>query len=110
MNELLADFVSHRIDAMFDSKTASPGRAEACATGSAEDRSLLESSLSRIKRWRLPPNWGSRDWEDELLAIARAAAWQARCEYDPAPRVPFEAFLRLRIRQAAYQRYRQEWR
>lgn len=73
-------------------------------------REIPDRWLARIMRWRVPPNWGPRDWSDEIRAIARAASWQASREFDPSRAVPFEWFVRHRILQAAYQRYRQEWR
>jgi RNA polymerase sigma factor (sigma-70 family) len=57
----------------------------------------------------VPPNWSHRDWSGEIRAQTAAAAWQAACDYDASRGVPFEAFVRERVNEAALGRYRREW-
>jgi DNA-directed RNA polymerase specialized sigma subunit len=45
-----------------------------------------------------------------MRAQSAAAAWQAARDYDTSRGVPFEAFVRERVMEAALLRYRQEWR
>jgi DNA-directed RNA polymerase specialized sigma24 family protein len=73
----------------------------------------LESTIACLRRifhWRVPPNWSRRDWFCEIRAQSAAAAWRAACDYDASRNVPFEAFVRKRVMEAALGRYRQEWR
>jgi hypothetical protein len=70
---------------------------------------ILDSSLRRIFRWRVPPNWSVSDWRNEMRAEAACAAWQAVCDYDPSRGVPFSAFGRQRVLTGTLTRYRQEW-
>ena len=70
---------------------------------------ILDSSLRRIFRWRVPPNWSISDWRNEMRAEAACAAWQAVCDYDPSLGVPFNAFARQRVLTSTLTRYRQEW-
>jgi DNA-directed RNA polymerase specialized sigma24 family protein len=44
-----------------------------------------------------------------MQALGAAAAWQARCEYDPARGVPLDAFIHQRVMSCARTRCRQEW-
>jgi hypothetical protein len=70
---------------------------------------ILDSSLRRIFRWRVPPNWSISDWRNEMRAEAACAAWQAVCDYDPSLGVPFNAFARQRVLTSTLTRYRREW-
>jgi hypothetical protein len=70
---------------------------------------ILESSLRRIFRWRVPPNWSISDWRNEMRAEAACAAWQAVRDYEPSLGVPFNAFARQRVLTSTLTRYRQEW-
>jgi hypothetical protein len=70
---------------------------------------ILDSSLRRIFRWRVPPNWSISDWRNEMRAEAACAAWQAVRDYDPLLGVPFNAFARQRVLTSTLTRYRQEW-
>jgi hypothetical protein len=47
--------------------------------------SAMQFGFKRIRSWRVPPNWSRGDWFEELAAVGTAAAWQAVCEFDPAP-------------------------
>ena len=70
---------------------------------------ILDSSLRRIFRWRVPPNWSISDWRNEMRAEAACAAWQAVCDYDASLGVPFDAFAYQRVLTSTLTRYRQEW-
>lgn len=70
---------------------------------------MFANGLFRLLRSRVPPNWSARDWFEEMQALGAAAAWQARCEYDPSRGVPLSAFIRQRVLSSARTRYRQEW-
>lgn len=69
----------------------------------------LEPSLHRICRWRTPPNWSRSAWEEEVRAMALAAAWQSTLDFEPARGVPLAAFLFHRVVSRVFTRYRQEW-
>ena len=70
---------------------------------------IIDSSLRRIFKWRVPPNWSIADWRKEMRAEAACAAWQAVCDYDRSLGVPFTAFARQRVLTSTLTRYRQEW-
>lgn len=70
----------------------------------------VEACLQQTKRWRCPPNWSQKDWEEELWAVAYAAAWEASDSYDPSQNASLEAFVKGRVQTAILQRYREEWR
>lgn len=58
----------------------------------------------------MPPNWALRDWQEELLAQARAVAWEAYLAYNPASGVPLEAFVFIKVREALRTYWRKEWK
>src|SRR5262249_5045976 len=70
---------------------------------------IVDSSLRRIFKWRVPPNWSIAEWWKEMRAEAACAAWQAVCDYDPSLGVPFDAFAYQRVLTKTLTRYRQEW-
>ena len=70
---------------------------------------LLNSCLSRVYAWHVPPHWSSRDWFEEMRAHSVSAAWEAVCDYDPSRNVPLAAFIYRRVIAGALTRYRQEW-
>lgn len=70
---------------------------------------IVDSSLRRIFKWRVPPNWSIAEWRNEMRAEAACAAWQAACDYDPSLGVPFDAFAYQRVLTKTLTRYRQEW-
>ena len=70
---------------------------------------VVDSSLRRIFKWRVPPNWSISEWRNEMRAEAGCAAWQAVCDYDPSLGVPFDAFAYQRVLTKTLTRYRQEW-
>jgi DNA-directed RNA polymerase specialized sigma24 family protein len=70
---------------------------------------VVDSSLRRIFKWRVPPNWSISEWRNEMRAEAACAAWQAVCDYDPSLGVPFDAFTYQRVLTKTLTRYRQEW-
>ena len=70
---------------------------------------IVDSSLRRIFKWRVPPNWSISEWRNEMRAEAACAVWQAVCDYDPSLGVPFDAFAYQRVLTKTLTRYRQEW-
>jgi DNA-directed RNA polymerase specialized sigma24 family protein len=70
---------------------------------------IVDSSLRRIFKWRVPPNWSISEWRNEMRAEAACAVWQAVCDYDPSLGVPFDAFAYQRVLTKTFTRYRQEW-
>ena len=70
---------------------------------------VVDSSLRRIFKWRVPPNWSISEWRNEMRAEAACAVWQAVCDYDPSLGVPFDAFAYQRVLTKTLTRYRQEW-
>jgi DNA-directed RNA polymerase specialized sigma24 family protein len=80
--------------------------------GLANDDELsaaLRQAFGRILSWRIPPNWSTHDWFDEVKAITAAACYQAKLDYDLERGVPLTAFLYQRALTCAWTRYRQEW-
>jgi len=75
---------------------------------SLESRTVA-SCLKRIRRWRGPPRWSRWEWLEEIEAEVTIATLEARRDFNAARGVPWEAFLRLRIMNAALARYRREW-
>jgi DNA-directed RNA polymerase specialized sigma subunit len=69
----------------------------------------LSSSLHRIFRWRVPPNWSVSDWREEIRAEAACAACHAAQDYNASLGVPFGAYARQRVLARTLTRYRQEW-
>lgn len=63
----------------------------------------------RLRRWPVPHPWSAGEWLEEMEAEASAAAVQAARDFDPGRGVPWFAFLRRRIMEAALARYRREW-
>jgi len=63
----------------------------------------------RVCSWCTPPNWGQREWFEEICAVAAAAAWEAETGFDPAYGISMGAFVRYRVLGRALTRYRQEW-
>jgi DNA-directed RNA polymerase specialized sigma24 family protein len=57
----------------------------------------------------VPANWSARDWREEMRAERAAAAWQARCDYDPGRGVPLEFFVHQRVMARLLARHRKEW-
>lgn len=47
-----------------------------------------------------PPHWTLWDWQEELMAIGWAAAWEAYHAFDPERCVPLEVFVLLRVKAA----------
>ena len=70
---------------------------------------ILQSSLHRIFRWRVPPNWSVSDWREEMRAEAVCAACHAAQDFDPSRGVPLDAYARQRVLSRTFTRYRQEW-
>ena len=70
---------------------------------------VSDNFLRRVFRWRVPPNWSTSDWRNEMQAEAACAVWQAMCDYDPSLNVPFGAFAQQRVLASALTRYRREW-
>lgn len=64
---------------------------------------------SRIRTWRIPPRWSSRDWWDEARAQGALAACEALRAFDPSRLVPLDAFLYRRVVESVWTLYRQEW-
>jgi DNA-directed RNA polymerase specialized sigma24 family protein len=75
-----------------------------------DDELVIQRCLQRIRRWRLPPQWSFEDWRDEVKAQARAEAWQAELDFNPARGVPIARFTYSRVIAGILTRYRQEWR
>jgi len=70
---------------------------------------VLNNCFRRICSWRVPPNWSTSDWFDEIKAHGVAALWQALCDYDAGRAVPLEAFVYQRVVARVLTRHRQEW-
>lgn len=69
---------------------------------------MARQLLRQIRIWRVPPNWSSRDWYEEMKAEAAAAGWEAQRDFDPTRGVPLEAFVHQRVWARILRRYRRE--
>lgn len=65
---------------------------------------LIAQCLNRAKMWRCPVHWQPDDWQEELLAVARAALWEGISKG-----IRSEAELRRFIMASLMRRYRDEW-
>jgi len=74
-----------------------------------ELNTTLRACFRRVRSWRLPRNWSSSDWSEEIIAIEAASACQAELEFDPKHQIPFGAFVYHRVMARCLTRYRQEW-
>jgi len=87
----------------YDSESDVRGISDEAASG-------MSAALRRAQGWRVPPNWSSTDWRDELEAVAIVAVWQAQLDYDSSRKVPVGGFIFARVLARTLTRYRQEWR
>src|SRR5262245_53194503 len=97
---------------MRNSQTKSANRSNVRDRWSSTDlvsSALLNSCLSRVSAWHVPPNWSRRDWFEEVRADIVAAAWQAVCDFDASRNVPLPAFIYRRMISSALTRFRREW-
>jgi len=65
--------------------------------------------MNRIRRWRVPPRWLAKDWNEEMQAEGVMAVLEALVEFDSSYGVPLWKFVGMRIRGRAIARYRKEW-
>ncbi len=70
----------------------------------------LDECLRESNRWNKPPNWSEADWREEMKAVALFALWSAICSYDHNSQIAIDQFVKLRVKAALLQRYREEWR
>jgi DNA-directed RNA polymerase specialized sigma24 family protein len=70
---------------------------------------IWSSCWRRLRRWRVPPRWSARDWQEEAKAQGQAAAIQAAQDFDPDAQVPLPVFVRWRVMAAVLAQYRREW-
>jgi len=87
-------------------RTKSPAQGEAMADAL---KPVLQSCRTRVRSWRVPPNWSPSDWFEEIEAVEAIAAWQADSVYDPSSGINYEAFVYQNVMARALTRYRQEW-
>lgn len=74
-----------------------------------EVRDIATAVWQRACNWQAPPHWQPEQFQDELWALAQAAAYEAFCTFDPQRGVPLEAFVFVRVLNALRTFYRQEW-
>lgn len=70
----------------------------------------IEECLREVRRWKIPPNWSDKDWTEEMKSIALMAGWMALASYNPRRKVPVGQFIKIQVKAALLQRYRDEWR
>lgn len=71
--------------------------------------SALQTGLRRVRFWHPPPNWSAKDWEEEIVDIGSAAAFEAVSEFDASRSIPVEAFVYYRVLARVLTCYRREW-
>jgi DNA-directed RNA polymerase specialized sigma24 family protein len=70
---------------------------------------VVNQCWKRLRSWQVPPHWSPVDWQDEVIAQAHSAAWEALGDYDTSRGVPLNAFVHSRVIHKVWTRYRQEW-
>ncbi len=70
----------------------------------------IEECLREVSRWKTPPNWSEKEWQEEMKGVALLAGYLAFCSYKSHQKVPTNLFVKGRIKAALLQRYREEWR
>lgn len=70
----------------------------------------VEECLREVSCWDVPPNWAKSDWLEEMKSVALFALWVAICSYDSNRQVPMDKFVKVKVKAALLQRYREEWR
>lgn len=70
----------------------------------------LDECLKESNQWNKPPNWSEADWREEMKAVTLFALWSAICSYDHNSQIAIDQFVKLRVKAALLQRYREEWR
>jgi len=83
---------------------------EIVATMGEEAATGFKCGFGQTRSWRVPPNWSSTDWREELCALAIMSAWQAIKDFAPSRGIPLGGFVCYRVKAQALTRYRQEWR
>ncbi len=72
----------------------------------------IEECLREVSRWKTPPNWSEKEWQEEMKGVALLAGWTAFCSHRlrQKQKIPARLFVKGRIKAALLQRYREEWR
>ncbi|MEZ8216596.1 RNA polymerase sigma factor, sigma-70 family [Candidatus Fervidibacteria bacterium JGI MDM2 SSWTFF-3-K9] len=70
----------------------------------------IEECLREVSRWKTPPNWSEKEWQEEMKGVALLAGWTAFCSHRLHQKFPRKSFVKGRIKAALLQRYREEWR
>ena len=70
----------------------------------------IEECLREVSRWKTPPNWSEKEWQEEMKGVAFLAGWVAFYSYKSHQKIPTSQFVKGRIKAALLQRYREEWR
>src|SRR4029450_9456417 len=83
-----------------------PGIGDVESSTDPVSSALLNSCLSRVSAWQVPPCWSRLDWLEERRAYIVSAAWQAVCDYDSSRNVPLPAFVYRRVIADSLTRYR----
>jgi hypothetical protein len=74
-----------------------------------EGAKSAQSTLRRARQWYRPPHWDGNEWQKELDAIARAAAFKACCCFDEQQSVPLEAIVFQQVLIALRDFHRHDW-
>src|ERR1041385_1918126 len=64
--------------------------------------------LRRLRRWRTPANWSSRDWLEEERSVVKLAVYQALIKYEAAPSSSLGHLIYLHALSRALTRHHQE--
>jgi RNA polymerase sigma factor (sigma-70 family) len=81
---------------------------DSASTRESLNRVLL-ACVRRVRSWRVPPNWSTTDWFQEIEEVQAVAGWLAECDFDSSKGIPLAGFVYHRVMAHALCRYRQEW-
>ena len=69
----------------------------------------LQAALRKARKWRRPLHWDGYEWQKELDAIAKAAAFKACCCFDEQQGITLETFVFWQVLTVLRDFHRREW-
>src|SRR5437762_6298680 len=91
-------------------RTNTPSPSRHCSLrDQAEIDTICPVCMTRIRLWRVPPNWSPPDWFAEEESVVTGAIWRSAPQYSPQFGIAAPVFLEGRGLAQGLTRYRQEW-
>jgi hypothetical protein len=69
----------------------------------------VQVALHQARQWRCPIHWDGKEWQKELDAIAKAAAFEACFYFDEQRGITLETFVFWQVLTALRDFHRREW-